>query len=166
MEKNFKKSEKNFKNEPTLQMLDDYQNNEITLLEKANVMDDDKRIKHIGMLKKANKSVQFHMYLHRTVVFKFNKRLTAPELTCLLEFFKDSEFDYTGERLMEQKATFIEYLDGDALKHYKLEDMESLKNRTKSLSDVEFNVIANFIVEQWNTGANLESLFKEMVEFY
>lgn len=152
--------------EPTLQMLEDYLNKEITLLEKDDAMDDDERIKHIEMLKKANKSVQLHMYLHRTVKFHFNKRLTKSQLFCLLDYFEDYKLNYNGEWLMQQKAPFLEHLENEAPKHYNSEDMESFRKHIKSLSDVEFNVIANFIVEQRNTGANLETLFKELVEFY
>jgi hypothetical protein len=152
--------------EPTLEMLDDYVNREITLLEKANVMDNEARIEHIKMRNKENKSVQLHMYLHRTVKFHFNKRLTKSQLLCFLDYFEDCKLNYTGEWLMQQKAAFLEYLDINAPDHYNVEDMESLRKLIIPLSDVEFNVIADFFVEQWNTGVDIERLSKELVEFY
>lgn len=144
--------------EPTLEMLADYQNVERSRIEDSGI--NDETVKHRKMNEKSKKSIQFHIYLHQTFTFHFSKRFTEPQLACLFQFFNGCINDYTGTWSMGQKATFIEYIDIEGKKLYDLGDVESFKENIKSITDIEFDVLSDFIVEKWNTNQNLDLLFE------
>lgn len=160
----FELMKNNEKKEPTLEMLDNYQKSEIELLKLNDLVQKDIKDIPLRMRIKANKIVQFHSYLHRTVLFHFSKRFTYGQWSCLFQFFNTRFIDYTGMSAMSHRDVFLDYIDLEEQKTYDLGDVESFKKFIQSISHIEFDIIVNFIVEKWNTCTDWNSLFQELAK--
>lgn len=158
----------NVSNEPTIQLLDDCQYIEVDTSKNNRCKDEveDERVKQVSnkISKKLRKCLSFNSYLHRTFIYHYRGRFTVEQLCCLFQFFNGCLNDYTEHWTMGQKFTFLEYIDIEGKNLYDLGDVESFKKNIKSISDIEFDVISNFIVEQWNTNSNFELLFQQLAK--